>query len=402
MNALKETRTKKDWMREIVGESANGDSYDVILPGLAGHQAGMYEIDGQRVWIKTSPTLLAPQAGDWSTIRRLIEGTFIDDSGLDQSPYLYGWLKASVEGLYHANAELRMGQVLILLGPPGCGKSTLLRVITALLGGRRACASSYLYNDPGQMRELWAAEHLYVELPELAPHSSAKRVLTGENIKAICCNQKWRKRLPGRDALVLEPFWRLTMSGTDTVDSFKRLPMMTPDVVDKLMMFRLRRGEQLWPSDSLKLDFLYQLSCEIPAFLAWLLDEYVIPEGLRNARFGVKSFQHPSFVSGNIRDAGDNSLVRCSCCSRSYDPDTGEGEDTGLGNNPLVSRFADAGGWGAICGDCGAFVDGATRVEAVTNWNQHMISQLPPERMQPSPGSEEDTDIPWRSHSLAK
>jgi hypothetical protein len=89
-------------------------------------------------------------------------------------------------------------------------------------------------------------------------------------------------------------------------------------------------------------------------------------------------------------------LARCSCCSRSYDPITGNGEDTGLGKHPIVCNWADSPGWGVICNDCGVGVEYAsTKDEAIKEWNRSMLSQVPPERMEPLEKIECEDDIPF-------
>ena len=88
-------------------------------------------------------------------------------------------------------------------------------------------------------------------------------------------------------------------------------------------------------------------------------------------------------------------MACCSCCSRSYDPVTGIGQDTGMGKHPLVCNWADSPGWGVICKDCGGGVEKAsTKAEAITKWNELMLSQVPPERIEVSTAEETD-EIPF-------
>jgi len=100
---------------------------DLALEACPGYPQGIHSYNGKQILVKTSPRLVKPEKGDWSTIKQLIDGTlnFATAEDPDQTPYFHGWNKTSIESLYAGPGNLRPGQAVILAGPPDSGKSRL-------------------------------------------------------------------------------------------------------------------------------------------------------------------------------------------------------------------------------------------------------------------------------------
>lgn len=304
--------------------------------GLAGYPAGVHALSVGRVLVRMGPRLLAPAPGDWPTVRALIEGRLDlrgeaegGVAGVDQSPFFYGWLKIAVETLYGvqearhgkgavggvwkaAVGDFRPGQMLVFAGPRDCGKSRLQhQVITPLLGGRSADPGPYMFGQTDFNGEIFESEHLLMEDP---PTTSDKqdRAHFAEKIKGLVVNDTQRLHRKRADALTVSPFWRATLSVNDDPDKMRVLPMLTPDIRDKMMIFRCASKPLPMPTTTSeeRRAFRDTLMGELPHFLHWLLHEYEVPAAMVSRRFGVKEFQHPDLVGELFDDTPAGELMR--------------------------------------------------------------------------------------------
>ena len=97
---------------------------------LAGYDAGTYEILGRRILVTSSPVLIPPAPGDFTTIHNFFRTAL----GEEQLQYFYGWLHVSLSMFYQK--EWRAGQVVAFAGRVNAGKSLIQNLLTALFGGR--------------------------------------------------------------------------------------------------------------------------------------------------------------------------------------------------------------------------------------------------------------------------
>ena len=192
--------------------------HDVAYAGpLAGYRAGLHDIEGKRVLVTESPRLIEPALGDWPTIRALIE-RLLHDGEHDQTPYLYGWLKIAIEALRAGHR--RPGQALVIAGPHDCGKSLVQAVlITPILGGREARPYRYMRGGSEFNAELFGAGHLVIEDEQPSSDLRARRNF-GARIKEITVNTSASCHGKGRQAISLQPFWRLSISVNDERKTF--------------------------------------------------------------------------------------------------------------------------------------------------------------------------------------
>lgn len=278
---------------------------ELAMPALAGHKAGIHDLWGQRVLVKTSPRLVTPVKGDWPTIKALVEG-LLDGEQHEQSGYFYAWLKIAVDTLYNGGpGNFRPGQCLIFAGPRNSGKSRLQhQIVTGLLGGRSADPGPYMFGRTDFNSEMFSAEHLCMEDPATTTLTK-DRVFFGEMIKQICVNDTQRLHRKREEALTVAPFWRPTISVNDDPDKMRILPLLTPDMKDKIMLFHVSQKPLPMPTSTLdeRAAFRAQIAQELPAFAWWLLHEHEIPRALTRyddgqpaARFGVREWQHPGLA----------------------------------------------------------------------------------------------------------
>lgn len=274
--------------------SAIQKTQDVAFAGpLAGYKAGLHKFDGRRVLVTDSPRLIEPAQGDWPTLRALVEG-LLKDGEHDQTPYLYGWLKIAVEALRAGHR--RAGQALVLAGPPDCGKSRLQFLITIILGGRAARPYRYMRSGSEFNAELFGAEHPVIEDEQPSNDLRARRNF-GSRIKEMTVNDGVSCHGKGRQAISLEPFWRLSISLNDEPENLMVLPPLDDSLAEKIILLRASRRAMPMPTNTPdeREAFMARLRGELPAFVGSLL-AWEIPAALASGRFGITHFHHPALV----------------------------------------------------------------------------------------------------------
>ena len=267
---------------------------DVLYAGpLAGYSEGIHLDGDRRLLITKGPTLITPKEGPWPILTTLFERMFLVD-GVDQQPFVFGWLKSAVESL--RKGVRRPGQVLVLAGPVGSGKSLFQQLITAILGGRSERAYSHLASETGFNGELFHSEHLVLE-DELASRDMRSRRRFGQALKAAVANTVQRCRRMRCEAVGLRPFWRITLSLNDSPEDLLVLPPLDDGIRDKLILLMVNHGPPLRPvrSPEDRTALWSALTDELPAFLAHL-ESWSIPEAIQSERYGVAQFHHPRIL----------------------------------------------------------------------------------------------------------
>lgn len=274
---------------------------DYVGP-LAGYRAGPYVIRGKLVLVTDSPAIIQPQPGEWPTLRTVLQGMFGD-----QLPYVYGWLKISIRAV--AECRWSSAQVLALAGPVNSGKSLFQRLVTVLLGGRAAKPYQYLTGDTRFNADLFAAEHLMVEDEAESIDIRARRHF-GAGLKDVAANLDHQCHGKYREALVLTPIWRMTVSLNEEPERLQVLPPLDGDVADKIMLLKVNHTQMPMPTDTPeeKERFWNVLVAELPAFVHFL-SSWEIPADLRSPRFGIRHYHHPELLEALNRTAPEHRLL---------------------------------------------------------------------------------------------
>ncbi|HEY3899598.1 MAG TPA: hypothetical protein VGM54_13340 [Chthoniobacter sp.] len=268
---------------------------DVVYAGpLAGCHQGVHEILGQRVLVTQSPKLIEPRAGDWSTLRQLIENLFKNEM-VDQTPYVYGWFKCADQSL--RSGKHTPGQCLAIAGPPDAGKSLIQNLSTVILGGRAAKPYLFMTGNTPFNSELFGAEHLMIEDESASKDIRARGVL-GAFIKMITVNRTQSCHPKNRPAFTLTPWWRLTISVNEEPEHLMVLPPLDDSLRDKIILLQAFKKPFPMPNGTTeeKEAFWKQLVSEIPAFLDFL-SHWEIPVALRNNRFGIATYHNPTLIA---------------------------------------------------------------------------------------------------------
>ena len=256
---------------------------------LAGYQQGIHTFGATRVLVTISPKLIKPVSGEWETLRTLLDGLLGDT----QLQHLKGWLKIAYEAL--SNGRIRPGQVVAFCGPHNCGKSLVQNLITEILGGSVAKPYQFMRGGTEFNADLFGAEHLMIEDEQPSADIRARRAF-GSAIKIMTVAETQRLHAKGTDALVLKPFWRVTVSLNDEDENVQVLPPMDDSISDKLMLFKaVKRDPMPTVTPEQRTAFWGTLIAELPGFIHHL-STWEIPPAMRCERFGVTHYHHPDIL----------------------------------------------------------------------------------------------------------
>jgi len=266
--------------------------FDVEYAGsLAGYRHGVYQVNGKRILVKDSPTLIEPRAGSWPLLRGIITNML----GAEQEIYLFGWIKVGFEAL--VAGKRRVGQALTLVGPADCGKSLLQSVLTDIFGGRSAKPHAYMSGDTPFNGDLFCAEHLMIEDEKSSTDIRARRNF-GTKIKEVTANTTNSCHPKHRQSIPLDPFWRLSISVNDEPENLLILPPIDDSLKDKIILLKSLKHPMPMPSvsDEERQAFMGALRAELPAFLHYLTNDLRIPPQLVSQRYGITHYHHPDIL----------------------------------------------------------------------------------------------------------
>ena len=279
--------------------------HDIEFAGpLAGHESGLYEFDGKRILVTYSPHLINPKPGEWPILKEYLFGLL----GEYQLQYLIGWLKIALECLY--SQKFRPGQTMALVGPRDCGKSLLQLIITKLIGGRSAKPYQFMTNRTSFNSDLFGAEHLMIddEVPSTDPRA---RKNFGTMIKQITGIEKQWCHPKYCQPIILNPFWRLTISLNEEPDNLLVLPPIEESIIDKIILFKVQKRMMPMPTETYeeRETFWEILVDELPAFADYILN-WEIPSALKSHRYGITHFHHPEILSELTEFEADEGLLQ--------------------------------------------------------------------------------------------
>jgi hypothetical protein len=183
--------------------------------------------------------------------------------------------------------------MLVLAGPPGCGKSLLQNIVTELIGGRVAKPYRYMTDRTTFNSDLLGAEHLMIE-DEAASRELKIRRHFGAQLKNMIAGEGQSLHRKGRDALMVTPFWRITLSVNDEPENLMVLPPLDESIEDKITLLRCFPAVMDYTPEDVRArqKFRTDVSAELPAYLHWL-GQWKIPAKMQNQRYGVERFHDP-------------------------------------------------------------------------------------------------------------
>jgi hypothetical protein len=275
-------------VEEVLLESMRERFVDYAGP-LAGYRVGLFTSGaGRRVLVTTeaNPSVFDVPTGrvKFPNLERFMDELF----GADQLPYILGWLKYARASL--RRQDFRPGQMVCLAGPHSCGKGMFQSLVTAFLGGRAAKPYRYMTGATSFNADLAEAEHLYIEDEQGGSDIRTRRSF-GAALKDFTVNTEMSIHGKGKKAVLLPTFRRITLSVNDEPENLMILPPLDDSILDKIMLFQVRQTSVA--DDRLK--NWATLAAELPA-LAAFLHGWQIPRAMRDARYGVRSYQSPALL----------------------------------------------------------------------------------------------------------
>jgi hypothetical protein len=143
---------------------------------------------------------------------------------------------------------------------------------------------------------MFGAEHLMLEDEAESVDIRSRRHFAA-NIKTILTGRDQNCHAKHREALILNPLWRMSLSLNDDPERLQVLPPLDTDVRDKIIVLKVLKTRMPMPTGSPAADerFWARLVSELPAFLHYL-EQWQVPEGLADDRYGIAAYQHPELV----------------------------------------------------------------------------------------------------------
>lgn len=272
---------------------------------LAGYKDGIHWAGSDRILVTSSPKIITPVDGAWPTLEKLFDQLLIDPNGRTRNEMqlisFLNWLHLSYKYHFESISTGQLinmpSQVLAFAGPAGCGKSLTQRIITELLGGRCAKPYQFMTGDTAFNGDLFKAEHLTIEDESPSTDMRARRIL-GNWIKQIATGEEHRLHCKGVDAVMLNPFWRLTISLNEEPENLKVLPPLDESTKDKISIFRAYSPLEPFPTGTqdARQNYWQQLMAELPAFAYFLYHDWEIPDWSKDTRYGVVHYHNPELL----------------------------------------------------------------------------------------------------------
>jgi hypothetical protein len=257
---------------------------------LAGYRYGLYPVNGQNILVTDELSLPEPL----DSLCPIIGGLFERCFGIEQLPFVLGWLKHAYLNLLPDNNAFQPAQMLTVCGPPGAGKNLFQDIVTAVLGGRMAKPYRYLSGGTHFNLDLAGAEHLQIA-DEVGRQDYATRRKFGAALKDICVNPTQSIHPKGKNAVNLPLRWRITASLNDRDEDLCILPPYEPQLWEKIILIKFAHGGDLLPDSSEREAFWAKVKREIPALCHFLLS-FDIPAPIRNPRYGVNHYHNPELL----------------------------------------------------------------------------------------------------------
>lgn len=227
------------------------------------------------------------------------------ERGCPQRDYFFAWFKRTWES---ARAlDLAQGQMLVIAGEAGQGKTFLNRcIIGAALGGS-IDASELLQGKTNFNKQ--AAETAIWRIDDATGASSrAEAKKFGETLKRHVANPTVGYHPKFKDAVELPWKGRIVMTCNTDPESLEVIPPLDHTFADKVMLLKFSDWvAEFLPNSQQEA----KIAAELPAFLACLRD-WVPPAAVLDpgkARFGVRSFLHPTLVRASRESGGSSPLM---------------------------------------------------------------------------------------------
>jgi hypothetical protein len=290
---------------------------DAIMQGASGRCAGVHKENGYDFLVMRSPTLIKPRKGDWRTIKDLLTHMF--DHTPNQLDVFYGWCSSSAKAFRNdgkRQSKFMPCQFLHILGEVNSGKTLLLdNILPHLLGGRSTNADA-MFSEHGTAfnSDLFQCELLFLDDTSVLLPDFKSRSKLGEMIKSLTVGTGGDYHQKFADKIPVKPWWRFVRLMNLENSSVSTLPQMNDGVRDKIILLKAQSmvGGLIDNTTAGWYEPTQQkIVAELPAFLQFLLEEFVIPPHIVDPakRFAVVSYHNPSVLDQINEGSPEHSLL---------------------------------------------------------------------------------------------
>jgi hypothetical protein len=251
------------------------------------HPAGLLDYNGKRYLNIATATCLPPsgQSGAWGEhfgwLAQFLDGLFTAEDR--RLRFLAWWKHFYCNGLVQAP---QLGQALFLVGPSNCGKTLLnCNILSKSVGGHMD-ASQYIVNGGDYSGSFLEKPVMTIDDGE-ASYSQSSRAKYASRLKKIIANPDLAYDQKYEKAGQVRWLGRVVITMNDDPDSLQMLPDLQQHLVDKLIIFKVKKPPFPFPSNK---EVEAIINRELPHLLQWLVDWEVPRELIGESRFGVESF----------------------------------------------------------------------------------------------------------------
>jgi hypothetical protein len=242
----------------------------------------------------------------WPFLYDYITGMLEPDPHYQVDPvhYLLAWMKRFWESAHDGTPAL--GQLMVVAGGVDAGKTLFGNYVLGAMMGGYGDATKQLVHGENFNKDLVHRPIWGVDDAEASGSDMGHKKFT-ERLKRIVANGTCDFRAMYRDGVMVQWKGRIWLSCNLDTAAREILPRLSASILDKSLLFKANdRPQGFFPPDVLQV-----LPRELPFFLDWLKNEYVIhPEVIpKSHRFGVSPYHHHSIVEKINQQSSEQSLA---------------------------------------------------------------------------------------------
>lgn len=220
------------------------------------------------------------------------------------------FLLAELQRAYRSimNSRPTSGHFLIFAGPSGRGKSLLTTVIMRKIFGSAADAGTFLVEGREFNKDL-AESFIWFIDDNKSTTSITQHKNFSESIKKIVATPEVVYRAMWNDGIGVPWYGRVMIGCNDDPDSISIIPDLDITIRDKVSLFKVSQWQAKF-LDNVSMSEL--LDKELPYFLRWLLDVFVVPEEIDTPdepRYGLLTYHHPELIDTARESSSQNRLA---------------------------------------------------------------------------------------------
>lgn len=216
---------------------------------------------------------------------------------LHPKDYFFGWLRRFYKGAIEQKPT--NGQAIFICGPEGCGKNLVSEAILPIIfGGMAPNPYRFLMGETDFSDDIFASPVLAINDEDAPPEH--KKAIFEQKVKGMVANNVQSFHPKFMKKVLIEWCGRLVVTLNDGPKDIGLLPMRHASTFHKMSFYGAQKHDHPF-YDRLKNREI--LERELPLFLRWLMDVYVMrPEVERKDRFGVNPFHDPYLVRANNQE----------------------------------------------------------------------------------------------------